>query len=380
MRIRFSYILSLAIAAGVSWYMLTGKTVVGGQPESDPPAIAERRAEADERVAVQVEVHRAHERVSALEIRGRTEADALVEVRAQTGGTVEQRPVEKGSRVEKGELLCVIERGARQARLAQAEAQLKQAETELQAQATLAEKGHVARNQIPALQAAVNAAKAAMADAELELSRTEVQAPITGIVQDPLASVGDVVQLGGTCATIIDSDPMNVIGQVAEREIGALEEGMPAEVRLVSGTEAEGTIRYVAPSADPQTRTFRVEIAVPNPDGAIKDGVTAHAIVPLPGAKAHLLSSAYLTLDDSGVIGVRTVDDADVVHFLPVSIVGSAENGMWVAGLPDEVRIITVGQEYVSEGQTVAPRAPASAPLQPAPSAEQARKTAEAQR
>lgn len=378
MRIRFSYVLSLAIAAGVSWYMLTGKTVVGGQPAADPAAIAERRAAADAPVAVQVEAHRAHERVSTLEIRGRTEADALVEVRAQTGGTVEERAVEKGRRVEQGDLLCVIERGARRARLAQAEAQLKQAETELQAQSSLAEKGHVARNQIPALQAAADAARAALAEAELELSRTEVQAPIAGIVQDPLASVGDVVQLGGTCATIIDSDPMKVIGQVAEREIEAVEEGMPAEVRFVSGGEAEGTISYVAPSADPQTRTFLVEIAVPNPDGAIKDGVTAHAMVPLPGSEAHLVSSAYLTLDDSGTIGVRTVDDADVVRFRPVTIVGSDPNGVWVAGLPEEVRIITVGQDYVADGQRIAPRPPAGAPLKPEPSAGQARKTAEA--
>jgi membrane fusion protein, multidrug efflux system len=379
MRIRISYVMALAIAAGVSWYMLTGEMVVGGQPNADLPAIAERQAADDALVAVQVELHRAAERISALEIRGRTEADALVEVRAQTAGTVEERLVAKGQQVEPGALLCVIERGAREARLAQAQAQLKQAETDLEAKLALAEKGHLPRNQIPALEATANAGRAAVAEAELELSRTEVRAPIAGIIQDPLASVGDVVQLGETCATIIDNDPMKVIGQVAEREIGQLEEGMPARVRLVSGDEAEGEISYIAPSADPQTRTFRVEIIVANPGGAIRDGVTALAFVPLPGSKAHLVSSAYLTLDDSGAMGVRTVDDNDVVHFLPVRIVGSDVNGMWVAGLPEEARIITVGQDYVQAGQTVAPRPPVGAALMPEPASEPDRRSAEAQ-
>jgi membrane fusion protein, multidrug efflux system len=379
MRIRISYVMALAIAAGVSWYMLTGEMVVGGQPNADLPAIAERQAADDALVAVQVELHRAAERISALEIRGRTEADALVEVRAQTAGTVEERLVAKGQQVEPGALLCVIERGAREARLAQAQAQLKQAETDLEAKLALAEKGHLPRNQIPALEATANAGRAAVAEAELELSRTEVRAPIAGIVQDPLASVGDVVQIGETCATIIDNDPMKIIGQVAEREIGQLEEGMPARVRLVSGDEAEGEISYIAPSADPQTRTFRVEIIVANPGGAIRDGVTALAFVPLPGSKAHLVSSAYLTLDDSGAMGVRTVDDNDVVHFLPVRIVGSDVNGMWVAGLPEEARIITVGQDYVQAGQTVAPRPPVGAALMPEPASEPDRRSAEAQ-
>lgn len=376
MRIRFSYVIALAVAGGVSWYMLTGNMVVGGQPEADPPAIAERQAQSDAPVVVQVELHRASERASALEVRGRTEANALVEVRAQTGGIVEERPIEKGQRVEPGELLCVIERGAREAKLAQARAQLAQAETDLQAKLELAERGHLPRNQIPAVEATADAARAAVAEAELELARTEVRAPIAGTIQDPLANVGDVVQLGGTCATLIDKDPIKVIGQVAEREVARLEIGMPAEVRLVGGVEAEGSVSYIAPSADAQTRTFRVEITVPNADNAIRDGATAQALVPLPGEKAHLVSSAYLTLDDSGAIGVRAVDDDEVVHFLPVTIVGSAQNGLWVAGLSEEVMIVTVGQEYVAEGQKVTPRPPAGAALRPEPVAEP--RTAEA--
>ena len=371
MKIRLSYVLALALAGGTAYYMLTGKTIVGGQPDNQPASIAERNGgEEAQLFRVQVETHEAMERSATLEIRGRTEADSLVAVRAQTGGILETRPVAKGDRVAAGDLLCVIERGARQARLAQAKAQLVQAQTDLEARQRLAEGGHVARNLIPAFQAAADAAKAAVADAELELARTEVRAPIAGVIQDPLAEVGDVVAVGGTCATLIDSDPMTVTGQVSEREIGLLSVGMTAEISFISGEKRSGTVRYIAPSADAETRTFRVDINVENEDGAIRDGVTALASVPLAPTRAHLVSSAYLTLDDAGTVGVRVVEDENLVAFVPLTIIGASEDGIWVTGLSDKADIITVGQDYVVAGETVEPVSNTDAPLRPRRTAE----------
>ena len=366
MRIRFSYLIAVGLAAGVSYYMLTGKTVIGGQPGADTKTITERQSETGENLfAVQVELHKARNRASKLEVRGRTQADSIVEVRAQTGGIVEQRLVEKGQSVAAGDLLCVVERGARAANLAKAKASLKQAETDLQAQTRLVEKGYAAKNDIAGLEAVLDAAKAVVAEVELELSRTEIRAPIAGIVQDPLAYAGDVLATGGTCVTIIDSDPMNVIGQVSEREIAKLAEGMSADVRLVNGVTASGVIDYIAPSADPDTRTFRVEIRLANEDGWIKDGVTAVADVPLPAGKAHLVSSAYLTLDDNGRIGVQVVDDDNIVRFAPVDVIGAEGDALWVGGLAGPVRVITVGQDYVLAGQKVKPMPAGTASLMP---------------
>ncbi|WP_026380719.1 efflux RND transporter periplasmic adaptor subunit [Afifella pfennigii] len=370
MRIRFSYILSAAVAVGVSYYMLTGTVIVGGQPKSPPTPIAEIEAENAARpVKVQVETHRAVPRTASLQIRGRTAAENLVEVKAQTGGIVEKRPVAKGETVRPGDLLCVIERGAREAQLAQARAQLERARVDLEAQEALASKGYTAKNQLPAMRAAVNAAQAAVAEAELELERTEVRAPIAGTIQDPIANIGDVVALGGTCATIIDADPMKMIGQVSEQEIGTLSKGQEASVELVTGKTAKGRISYIAPSADPQTRTFRIEIALPNPDEVIRDGLTAVATIPLRQTKAQLVSSSYLTLSDEGEVGVRLVEDG-IVRFRAVEIVGDAPNGVWVAGLPEEADIITVGQEFVADGQKVETVPAKGAPLNPQKTAE----------
>jgi multidrug efflux system membrane fusion protein len=67
------------------------------------------------------------------------------------------------------------------------------------------------------------------------------------------------------------------------------------------------------------------------------------------------MSPAALTLDDAGVIGVKTVDEKSLVHFYPVELVADGADGIWVGGLPREITIITVGQEFVLPGQTVIP-------------------------
>ena len=366
MRIRISYLVAVGLAAGVSYYMLTGKTVIGGQTGADTTTITERQNQSAKKLfAVQVEEHPARERAARLEMRGRTEADTIVEVRAQTGGILQKRLVEKGRTVAAGDLLCILERGAKGANLAKAKAALKQSEIDLRAQVRLVEKGYAAKNNVAGLEASLDAAKAVVAEAELEMSRTRIRAPIAGIVQDPLAEAGDVLQAGSTCVTIIDSDPMKVIGQVSEREIGALSEGMRADVRLVSGLTVSGAIDYIASSADPKTRTFRVEIRLSNEDGRIKDGVTAVADIPLAPSKAHLVSSAYLTLDDDGRIGVRVVDDGDMVRFQPVEVIGTEGDALWVGGLAGTARVITVGQDYVLAGQKVKPMPAQAASLMP---------------
>ena len=354
MRIRASYILALAAAGAISFYMLSGKTVISGQADAHPPTIAERQGETKEDLfAVQVKKFTAENRTLSMEIRGRTEAEASVSVRAETGGIVKTRHVDKGERVSAGDLLCTIETAARESKVLETKAALEQARVDLEAAEKLAGRGYSAKNQVSALQAARDAAAARLEEMELDLARTKITSPIDGIVQDPIAEKGDMLQTGDVCVTVIDRDPMKIVGQVSEREIGNLSLGMPTEAALATGEQVSGKIAYIAPSADPQTRTFRVEITVPNADGSLKDGVTALAKVGLQGSKAHRIPSSVMTLADDGRLGVRIIDDENIVSFEPVQIIGGSGDGMWVAGLPENVSIIIVGQEFVQEGQKV---------------------------
>lgn len=357
--IRWSYLLAVAIAGGIGIWMSQGDIVVGGRadsPNAEPPPADRIAKTSKELFSVRVARFTARDRLSTLEIRGRTEADAKVSVRAETGARVQELFVSEGSRVAAGDLLCRLDLGARRAKVLQAKAQLAQARLEFDANTRLNTKGFASEMKVATLKAALDAASAEVEEAEIELGRAEIRAPVAGMVQSPMVEVGEVLVLGGVCATLINVDPMLFIGQVSERDIGRIDVGGKAEVKTVVGDKVEGAIRYIARAADPETRTFRIEVRVPNKDHRIRDGLTASAKIPLPVTRAHLMTPGVLVLNDSGELGVRTVSDDDMVKFMPVRILAdTGSEGIWVSGLPDEVTIIIVGQDYVIEGQKVTP-------------------------
>ena len=66
-----------------------------------------------------------------------------------------------------------------------------------------------------------------------------------------------------------------------------------------------------------------------------------------------MISPAILSLNDQGKLGVRTVTVDNRVEFKEINILEDTKSGMWVSGLGEDARIITLGQEYVFQGQTV---------------------------
>ncbi len=357
-RINKSYLTATLVLVGIGLWMGTGTFKVGGQAtaNAEDVSIAERQESALQTVAVRVVTLEAAERQRQLEIRGRTEADATISVRSETSGIVAERLVNLGDEVMPGDLMCRLNTGAREARVLQAKAALEQAQADYSANAKLQERGFAATNQVAALKAALDSAKASLQEAELELERIEIRSTVAGIVQEPLVENGDLLSVGGICATLIDTDPMLVTGQVSERDIGNLSIGQQANISLITGETKTGTVSYIAAAADAATRTFRVDITIPNTDNAIRDGVTATAYVPLKAVSAHLLAPSMLTLSDAGDVGIRLVDlDQRTNHFQKIEILGETKEGVWAGGLPEIITVIAVGQEYVTDGQPVEP-------------------------
>lgn len=124
---------------------------------------------------------------------------------------------------------------------------------------------------------------------------------------------------------------------------------------MFNGPELQGTVTYVSPVADAVTRTFTVEVEIPNPDLTLREGQTVELRLPLRRVMAHEISPALMTLDDEGRLGVKTVDENNIVRFHPVNMVSATPEAVWLTGLPETVRIITVGQEYVAAGEVVEP-------------------------
>lgn len=354
--IRFSHVLAIGLTAGVAAYMLGGTTMLSGNGPVDPdaPVRATDTASGDpELFAVRARLFEAQERPNALVMRGRTQADASIDVSAETGGRIVEVAVREGDMVARGDVLCRLDEAARQAMVTQARASVAQASIDLSSAQQLAQNGFGAENNVLALQAAFDGAQSTLEQAELDLARTVVRAPVDALVQLPLAVEGAQLQSGDLCATLLDTDPLVVTGQVSEREIAALSVGMDAQAQLVTGESVVGHVAFISASADDATRTFRVDIDVPNPEGLLRVGMTAEAVIGLPTTQGHLLPLSTLKLDDDGTVGVSLLDDEDRVVFQPITVSGDQREGIWVTGLPQTARVVVVGQDYVEAGQQV---------------------------
>lgn len=201
----------------------------------------------------------------------------------------------------------------------------------------------------------IQSAEAGIASADKEIERLQIHAPFAGLLETDTAELGTLLQPGGACATVIQLDRVKIVGFVPEIQISRVKENAPAGARLIDGREVVGTVSFVSRSSDPVTRTFRVEIILPNPDLSIRDGQTAEIAIEAEGAPAHLLPQSALTLNNEGELGVRTVTSDETALFVPVTLLRDTRHGVLVAGLPDTVDVITVGQEFVTDGVPVAP-------------------------
>jgi len=333
---------ALWMVSGVDW----GAGAPVGGPAPDP---------AENLMRVRVQDSYARRITREIVVSGRSEPNRTVEVRAETDGRVVALGAARGAAVAAGERLVLLDRRDRDARLAEARATLAQAELQLEAARRLRSQQFAAEVQIAEALARVESARARLAEIELEIANTDVVAPFDAVIQERSVELGDYVSSGDVIAELVDVDPLIIAGAVNEREIRRIGIGARGQARLVGGEPLEGTIRYISPVADEATRTFRVELAVPNPERTARAGVTAELRLAGEEIEAHQLSPALLTLDDSGRIGVKAVNRFDEVEFWPVEIASSTAAGIAVTGLPQQIRLITVGQGFVQPGQRVVP-------------------------
>ncbi len=201
----------------------------------------------------------------------------------------------------------------------------------------------------------MQSAQAEVGAAQREIERLTMSAPFSGLLESDSAELGSLLQAGSLCATIIQLDPIMLVGFVPETEVSRVKMGAPAGAKLASGEQVDGKVVFISRAADEMTRTFRVEIEVANPELSLRDGQTAEIVIASDGTTAHLLPQSALTLNDEGTLGVRTVVEGNVVRFVPIRLLRDTTNGVWLAGLPDEADVIVIGQEYVIDGVTVAP-------------------------
>jgi multidrug efflux system membrane fusion protein len=273
----------------------------------------------------------------------------------RAGGIIDELPVEQGQRVKAGDLILRLAAEEKTAAVAMARALLAQREAENTASESLAKSGNLARLQIDASRASLAQARSQLEAAEAELARNEVRAPFDGVVDRLDVELGSSVTQGGQVATLLNLDPVLAVGEVSERELNYLKPGEKAEVRLINGTEVEGEIRYISRDASAQTRTFRIEVAIPNADGRVPAGMTSEITLRVDPVDSVMLPRSVVTLSADGDLGVRGVDADNKVVFNTIDLVDDTPNGLVLGGIPRDMRIIVAGQDLVTEGDLVNP-------------------------
>ena len=186
----------------------------------------------------------------------------------------------------------------------------------------------------------------------VELNRTEVKAPFSGFIEK-ITKPGNFLERGQVCATIIKLDPITFFAGVPEYDINKVRIDQKVNLELVTGQRISGNLTFVSKSASPNTRTFRVGSMIKNPDGFIKDGLTANMSIEIDKVKAHKISPSILLLNDEGKLGIRIIEKDNLAKFVEIIILEDSEEGLWVTGIPEQVEIIIQGQGFVEDGQEV---------------------------
>ena len=323
-----------------------GSGMMGREDEASP-APAERALP-----SVAASVSEAEEVTRELVLYGDIEPTQIATVRARVDGVVEEI-VSQGTRVVAGDILARLSTDDREARRARAEAQLATAEQSAGNARQLFERGVGPETTVQTTAAELEAARAELRAIELEIANTEVVAPIAGVVNRLISDIGAYVSPGGEVLEIVDNDPLLAVVTVQQGDISGVRPGMRARVSAIGGDTREGTVSFVSPIADAATRTFRVEVEVANPDGELPSGISAEVVIPVETLSAHYISPALARLDTEGRLGVYLVDEEDRIQFAPMQIVYADAGGIWITGVEDGSRLVTISQGALQPGERV---------------------------
>lgn len=322
------------------------------QPEDEQTDVADTEIKP---VAVEVLNSRADDVQLVLTAEGQSIPDRSTEIPAKASGQVLSVSVERGDLVEMGQEIGRIDSETIEAQLVQAEAQLEQASTDLDRVIALLDQGITTERQAIQSRASKAAAEALVTQIQEQLDNTIIRVPFSGRLNEMTLGEGEFVSDGDTVAEVLDNDPLSVVVQVPQQALGRLKQGQFAEVAFITGEKRMGTVNFIGRNADSQTRTFRVEVTVANPQSEMPAGLSARIAIPTGKARGHFISPAILSLGVNGELGVKTVNADNEVVFNLVSIVRAQTDGIWVTGLGEDARIITVGQGFVSAGDVVEP-------------------------
>ncbi|WP_269931459.1 efflux RND transporter periplasmic adaptor subunit [Aminobacter sp. HY435] len=353
-KIRFHKLAALVVLVAFAAWMGTGKFSSVGSAQTSPeekPANVEQ-PKAPLRTVMVVTPPRV-EHARAIRVSGQTEADKRATLATRAAGIIAELPAKQGQHIKQGDLVLMLDAEEKTAAVETARATLDERRGSWEATQKLVKSGNTPKLQADAVWSAFTLAQSQLQAAEAELARNQVKAPFDGVVDKVSVEMGSSVMQGAEVATILSLDPILGKGEISERDLHYVKIGDEAEVKLVDGKVVKGTLRYISRDATAQTRTFPVEIAIPNGDGAIPAGMTAEITVRAEPIDAVMLPRSVVTLGENGDLGIRAVDASSKVVFYPIDLVDDTQDGLVLGGIPADAKIIIAGQDLVKEGDQV---------------------------
>ena len=203
------------------------------------------------------------------------------------------------------------------------------------------------------LEAQISNVKSVLKNIKLDIEKTIIKAPFDGIVSEKMVEETEFISIGTPLFTIIDLDPIKIEGYLSEFDVNKVSVGTKALIEDSNGIKKNGIISFISPSAEISTRTFEITIEADNKDLSYKSGITTKIIIKGSELRAHKIPPSILTLLDDGTVGVKAVNNENIVIFYPTKTIKDTIDGMWVSGLPEKVKLIVSGQEYISIGDTI---------------------------
>jgi multidrug efflux system membrane fusion protein len=345
---RKSYIIALAVI------LLAAAWVASGQFSSSAPEGALTGPQTLKSVPQARVAHLTVQPITRkIVVQGETQPSRIVEIKAEIRGEVIEETKPRGAAITAGEPLFQISDDGRTAQVEKAKAEVELRQAEFEAAKSLSQTGFQTSLRLAEARSNLLSAQAELTMRQLDADNLTIRAPFDGVLDERSVEVGDFVEVGRSVGTAVQLDPIKIVGAVSESNIGDIEPGMDATVSLIDGREVPARVTFKASTSNSDTRTFDIELEAPNPDGAIAGGLTATIRLAAGQRNGHLISPSSLTLSDSGLIGVKVVDDESRVHFVQVQILEEGADGTWIGGLPDEVDLVTVGQDFLSENELV---------------------------
>lgn len=285
-------------------------------------------------------------------LNGKTIPDKKTILRAEIESKVIAKEAKRGN-IEEDEIIVRLDEKDLRYRLQEAEALVEQRTLEFKAAENLFTKQLHPETKYAEAKSALEHARATLEKTSIDLRNTEIKAPFNGVLQSVKVEVGDYVRVGDVIAEIIVLDPINITAQVSERQVHDIVKGMKGIGKLASGKEVKPEVTFVSLEAGSKCRTFMVDLEVANPEDKIAAGETIQVILSTEPIEAHKIPLSALVLNDEGILGVKTLDEEDIVHFIPAKIIKSTNKETWLIGLPKTARIITLGQHYVQNNEKV---------------------------